>query len=74
MQQPLIELGEEDGDADAVGSEGVGVGVGDLPDQPSGPDDVQAFFDRCIERIPTPFTPEGRDGGYWWGYGTRCRS
>ena len=31
-----------------------------------GPHDVQAFFDRWITRIPTPFTAEDRDAGYWW--------
>ena len=31
-----------------------------------GPADVQGFFDRWIERIPTPFTPEDHDAGYWW--------
>lgn len=31
-----------------------------------GPADVQAFFDRWIERIPTPFTPADHDAGYWW--------
>jgi hypothetical protein len=30
-----------------------------------GPADVQAFFDRWISAIPTPFTPD-RDAGYWW--------
>lgn len=31
-----------------------------------GPGDVQAFFDRWIAQIPTPFTAEDRDAGYWW--------
>lgn len=31
-----------------------------------GPDDVQGFFDRWIIRIPTPFTAEDREAGYWW--------
>ena len=31
-----------------------------------GPSDVQAFFDRWIGRIPTPFTPADRAAGYWW--------
>ena len=31
-----------------------------------GPADVQAFFDRWIGRIPTPFTADDRAGGYWW--------
>ena len=31
-----------------------------------GPADVQGFFDRWIERIPTPLTPADRAGGYWW--------
>jgi hypothetical protein len=31
-----------------------------------GPADVQAFFDRWIARVPTPFTDDDRDAGYWW--------
>jgi hypothetical protein len=31
-----------------------------------GPTDVQAFFDRWIGHIPTPFTSEDRAAGYWW--------
>lgn len=31
-----------------------------------GPGDVQGFFDRWISVIPTPFTGEDRDAGYWW--------
>ena len=31
-----------------------------------GPADIQAFFDRWIDRIPTPFTPDDRAAGYWW--------
>ena len=31
-----------------------------------GPSDVQAFFDRNIATIPTPFTRDDRVGGYWW--------
>ena len=31
-----------------------------------GPGDVQAFFDRWIAHIPTPFTPVDRAAGYWW--------
>jgi hypothetical protein len=31
-----------------------------------GPEHVQAFFDRWIEPIPTPFTRADRAGGYWW--------
>lgn len=31
-----------------------------------GPADVQAFFDRWIGRIPTPFTPADQAAGYWW--------
>ncbi|MGH9263300.1 MAG: hypothetical protein ACRD1D_01280 [Acidimicrobiales bacterium] len=31
-----------------------------------GPADVQGFFDRWIDRIPTPFTAADRAGGYWW--------
>ena len=27
---------------------------------------MQAFFDRWIARIPTPFTREDRTAGYWW--------
>ena len=31
-----------------------------------GPDDVQAFFDRWIDVVPTPFTADDRAAGYWW--------
>jgi hypothetical protein len=31
-----------------------------------GPADVQAFFDRWAERIPTPLTADDRAAGYWW--------
>jgi hypothetical protein len=31
-----------------------------------GPADVQGFFDRWIDAIPTPFTTADRDAGYWW--------
>jgi hypothetical protein len=31
-----------------------------------GPGDVQAFFDRWIDVIPTPLTDNERTGGYWW--------
>jgi len=31
-----------------------------------GPADVQGFFDRWIAHVPTPFTAEDRDAGYWW--------
>ena len=31
-----------------------------------GPADVQAFFDRWIAAIPTPFTIDDRGAGYWW--------
>jgi hypothetical protein len=31
-----------------------------------GPDDVQAFFDRWMAVIPTPFTAADRAAGYWW--------
>jgi hypothetical protein len=31
-----------------------------------GPDDVEAFFDRWMARIPTPLTAADRAGGYWW--------
>jgi hypothetical protein len=31
-----------------------------------GPRHVQAFFDRWIEPIPTPFTAADRAAGYWW--------
>jgi hypothetical protein len=27
---------------------------------------VQAFFDRWIAQIPTPFTAADRAAGYWW--------
>jgi hypothetical protein len=31
-----------------------------------GPADVQGFFDRWIDAIPTPFTSADRVAGYWW--------
>ena len=31
-----------------------------------GPADVQAFFDRWITAVPTPFTAVDRVAGYWW--------
>jgi hypothetical protein len=31
-----------------------------------GPRDVQAFFDRWMALIPTPFTGADRAAGYWW--------
>ena len=31
-----------------------------------GPADVQGFFDRWIDVIPTPFTAADRAAGYWW--------
>ena len=31
-----------------------------------GPGDVQAFFDRWIDVIPTPFTAADRAAGFWW--------
>jgi hypothetical protein len=31
-----------------------------------GPADVQGFFDRWIDDIPTPFTADDRAAGYWW--------
>jgi hypothetical protein len=31
-----------------------------------GPPDVQAFFDRWIDVIPTPLTANERTAGYWW--------
>ncbi len=31
-----------------------------------GPADVQAFFDRWISRVPTPFTEADSQAGYWW--------
>ena len=31
-----------------------------------GPADVQAFFDRWIAHIPTPFDDADRAAGYWW--------
>jgi hypothetical protein len=31
-----------------------------------GPVDVQGFFDRWIDVIPTPFTASDRAAGYWW--------
>jgi hypothetical protein len=30
------------------------------------PEHLQAFFDRWIARIPTPFTAQDRAAGYWW--------
>jgi hypothetical protein len=30
------------------------------------PEHAQGFFDQWITRIPTPFTPEDRQAGYWW--------
>jgi hypothetical protein len=30
------------------------------------PTDIQAFFDRWITLIPTPFTPADHAAGYWW--------
>lgn len=31
-----------------------------------GPDDIQAFFDRWLAVIPTPFSQADRAAGYWW--------
>ena len=31
-----------------------------------GPAEVQAFFDRWIAKVPTPFTDADRAAGYWW--------
>jgi len=31
-----------------------------------GPGDVQAFFDRWITHVPTPFTVDDQAAGYWW--------
>jgi hypothetical protein len=31
-----------------------------------GPADVQGFFDRWIDVIPTPFTADDRAAGFWW--------
>jgi len=31
-----------------------------------GPADVQGFFDRWIDVVPTPFTSQDRAAGYWW--------
>jgi hypothetical protein len=31
-----------------------------------GPTDVQGFFDRWIDVLPTPFTADDRAAGYWW--------
>ncbi len=36
-----------------------------------GPADLQAFFDRWTERIPTPFTAADRNAGYWWDLSMR---
>jgi hypothetical protein len=36
-----------------------------------GPADVQAFFDRWIAKIPTPFTDADRAAGYWWDLSMR---
>ena len=43
-----------------------------------GPADVQGFFDRWITRIPTPFTADDREAGYFWELSMRqvevCRT
>jgi hypothetical protein len=31
-----------------------------------GPDEIQAFFDRWMSRIPVPLTPDDQAAGYWW--------
>ena len=31
-----------------------------------GPQDIQAFFDRWMSRLPLPLTPADRSAGYWW--------
>ncbi len=31
-----------------------------------GPADIQAFFDRWVAAIPTPFDQADRAAGYWW--------
>ena len=31
-----------------------------------GPEQIQAFFDRWMEVIPTPLCPPDRERGYWW--------
>jgi hypothetical protein len=31
-----------------------------------GPGDVQGFFDRWIDVVPTPLSDDDRAGGYWW--------
>ena len=31
-----------------------------------GPEQIQAFFDRWMEVIPTPLGPPDRERGYWW--------
>jgi hypothetical protein len=31
-----------------------------------GPQDIQAFFDRWMSRLPLPLTPADRAAGYWW--------
>jgi hypothetical protein len=31
-----------------------------------GPDDIQGFFDRWMDAVPTPLPRPGDDGGYWW--------
>ena len=36
-----------------------------------GPADIQAFFDRWIDRIPTPFTEHDRAAGYFWDLSMR---
>lgn len=31
-----------------------------------GPAEIQAFFDRWMDAVPTPLPRPGDDGGYWW--------
>jgi hypothetical protein len=36
-----------------------------------GPADIEAFFDRWMAVIPSPFTPADRAAGYWWDLSMR---
>ncbi len=36
-----------------------------------GSDDIQGFFDRWIDVIPTPFTADDRAAGFWWDLSMR---
>jgi hypothetical protein len=36
-----------------------------------GPDQIQAFADRWLQQLPTPFTPADQAAGYWWDLSMR---